>query len=145
MSGQRSLFPYILDKGDDLLGLLKYLAKKWAVSKAPQYFIASRSLRSNTDSVKGAVSDMSFSVLEALGDLVLRGVKSLDKLALIAVNEDGLVSVLNSLFQVGESAYKDGHGELFAIRGEILADGLPAIVRIKAVHFAANSSFVGTL
>ena len=58
--------------------------------------------------------------------------------------KDGLVSVLYSLFLVGESAYKDGTGELFSIRGEIPDDGLPTIMRLEAIHFAANSSFVGT-
>ena len=78
----------------------------------------------------GAVSDMGFPVLEALGAFVSRGAEGLNKLALRAVNEDGLVSVLHSLFQVGYRAYKDGTGEIFAICGKITADGLPAIVRL---------------
>ena len=93
----------------------------------------------------GAVSDTGFPLLKALGALVSRGTEGIDKLSLLAVIKDGLVSVLHSLFLVGESAYKEGPGELFSIRGEIPADGLPAIMRIEAIHFAANSSFVGTL
>ena len=108
-------------------------------------FTASRYLRSNTESATGAVSDTDLPVLEALGALVSRGAEGLDKISLLAVNEDGLVSVLHSLFLVGESAYKDGPRKLSAIRGKIPADGLPTIVRIEAIHFAANSSFVGTL
>ena len=46
---------------------------------------------------------------------------------------------------VGESAYEDRPGELFAIRGELPADRIPMIVQLEALHFAANSSFVGTL
>ena len=79
-----------------------------------------------------------------LGSLVSRGSEGLDKLYLLAVNEDGLVSVLHSFFQFGESAYEDRPGKLFAIRSEIPANGLPAIVRLKAIHFAANFSFLGT-
>ena len=114
-------------------------------TQSPQYFTASHSLQSNTDSATGAVSDTGYPLLEALGALVLRGAEGLERLALLAVNEDGLISVLHSLFLIGESAYKDGTGELFAIRGETPADGLLAIVQLKAIHFAANSSFVGTL
>ena len=110
------------------MGIFKYLVKKWTVPKAPQYFIASRSLWLNTDSATGDASDTVFPVLKALGDLVLRGAEGLNKIALLAVNKDGLISVLHSLFLVGESTYKDGPGELFSIRGEIPANGLPAIV-----------------
>ena len=49
----------------------------------------------------GAVSDMDFPVLKALGAFVSRGAEGLNKLALLAVNEYGLVSVLHYLFQVG--------------------------------------------
>ena len=101
MSGRRSLFAQVLDDGDSPLGLFKYLAKKWAVPKAPQDFTASRSLRLNTDSTTGAVSDTGFPVLEALGDLVSRGAEGLNNIALLAINEYGLVSVLHSLFLVG--------------------------------------------
>ena len=65
----------------------------------------------------GAVSNTGFPVLEALGDLVLRGAEGLNRLALLADNKEGLVSVLQSLFLVGESAYEDGPGKVFTIRG----------------------------
>ena len=94
-------FPQVLDEGDALLGIFNNLAKKWAVPEAPQEFTASRYLRSNTDPTMGAVSDMDFPVLKALGAFVSRGAEGLNKLALLAVNEYGLVSVLHYLFQVG--------------------------------------------
>ena len=46
---------------------------------------------------------------------------------------------------VGEISYEEGPGKLFVICGDILADGLPTNVRLKEIHFAANSFFVGTL
>ena len=144
MSGQRSLLAQVLDNGNSPLGLFKYLTNKWAFPKKPQYFTASRSFRSNTDSVTGAVSNTSVLVLGALGTLGSMGAEGLDKLALVNVKEDGLVSILHYLFLVGESAYKDGRGELIAIRGEIPEDGIPAIVQLEAIRFAMNSSFVGT-
>ena len=99
----------------------------------------------NTESTTGAVSDTGFPVLKALGTLVSRGSEGLNKPPpLIVFNKDGLVSVLKSLFQVGESAYKDVTGEFFAIHGEIPANRLPVIVRLKAIHFTANYSFVET-
>ena len=68
------------------------------------------------DSATGDVSDTGFPVLKSLGDIFSRGAEGLYKLALLSVNEDVLISVLHSLFLFGESAYKDGPGELFAIR-----------------------------
>ena len=103
MSGRRSLFAQVRDEGDAPLDLFNYLAKKWAVPKSPQEFTASRSLQLNTDSMTGSIRGMGFPVLKALGALVSRGTEGLDKLALLAINKDGLVSVLNSLLQVGES------------------------------------------
>ena len=92
------------------MGLFKKLAKKWAVPESPQDFTASRSLCSNTDSATGAVRNMGFPVLKALGDLVSRGVGGLCKIALIAIKGDGLISILHSLLLVGERAYEDGPG-----------------------------------
>ena len=63
-------------------------------------------------------------------DLVSRDPEGLDKLTLLAVNKDSLVSVLYSLFRVGGTAYKDGPSKLFTIRGNIPAIGLPTIVRL---------------
>ena len=90
MSGRRLFFAQVLDEVDALIGLSKYLAKKWAVPKSPQDFTASRYLRSNTDSATGSVSDTGLLVLKVLGALVSRGAEGLDKLALLSVNEDGL-------------------------------------------------------
>ena len=101
MSGRRSLLSQVLDEGDAMLELYKYLAKKWEVPEAPQEFPASRSLRSNTNSATGAISDTGFPVLKSLGTLVSRGAKGLKKLSLLVVNKDGLISVLHSLFLVG--------------------------------------------
>ena len=78
-----------------------YLANKWAFPEAAQYFAASRSLCSNTDSATGAVINTGFPVFKALADLISRGDEGLDNLALLAVNADPLVSVLHSLFHVG--------------------------------------------
>ena len=80
-----------------------------------------------------------------MGTIVARGAKSVDKLSLIVVNEEILVSVLYPIFQVGESAYKEGPGKIFAIRSEIPADGLPVIVRLEAIHFAVDLSSLGIL
>ena len=77
--------------------------------------------------------------------LVSRGAEGLDNISLLSVKKDSRVSFLHSLFQDEESAYEDVPGKLFAIRGDIPADGIPAIMRLEAIHFAANSSFVGTL
>ena len=52
----------------------------------------------------GGISDTGLPVLEALGALVSSSVEGLYKLALLPINEDGLVFVLNSLFLFGGGA-----------------------------------------
>ena len=74
----------------------------------------------------------------------LRKVEGLYKLSFLAVNGAGEVSVLYSLLCVGESAGDFTAGDLFAIRGEIPAVGLPAVVRLEPLLFASNNPFVGT-
>ena len=101
MSGWSSLFTQVLDGGDFLLALYKYLAKEWAVPKDLQEFTASCSLRSNTYSATGSVSDTVFPVIKVPGTLVLRGSKDLDNISLLVVNKDSLILSLHSLFQVG--------------------------------------------
>ena len=86
MSVRRSLFAQVLENGDTLLGLSRYLAKKWAFPGSPQDFTASRSLRSNKDSATVSVSNTGFPVLEDLGYLVSRGVEVLVKLTLLDIN-----------------------------------------------------------
>ena len=68
----------------------------------------------------------------------------MDKLSFLAVNGVGEVSVLHSFFCVGESAGDFTAGDLFAIRGEIPAVGLPEVVRLEPLLFASNFPFVGT-
>ena len=106
MSGRRSLFAQVLDAGYAPLGIYIYLAKKWAVPEAPQEFTTSRSFRSNTESASRDINATGFPVLEALGALVSRGDEGLGKLALLAVNEEGLVSVLQYIFRLGRAPTK---------------------------------------
>ena len=87
---------------------------------------------------------MGFPVLETLRNLVIRKVEGVDKLSFLAVNGSGEVSVLHSLFCVGESVGDFTAGDLFAIRGEIPAVGLPGVVHLEPLLFASNFPFVGT-
>ena len=68
----------------------------------------------------------------------------MDKLSFLAVNGAIEVSVLHSLFCIGESASEFMAGDLFAIRGEIPAVGLPVVVRLDPLLFGSNFCFVGT-
>ena len=68
----------------------------------------------------------------------------MDKLSFLAVNSSREVSVLHSLFCVGESAGDFTAGNLFVIRGEIPAVGLPGVVRLEPLLFASNFPFLGT-
>ena len=87
---------------------------------------------------------MGLPVLNTLRNLVLRKVDGVDKLSFLAVNSVGEVSVLHSLLCVGESAGDFTAGDLFEIRGEIPAAGLPVVVRLEPLLFASNFPFVGT-
>ena len=103
-----------------------------------------RATRSTTDPATGAVADVGHPVLETLQNLVLWKVYWVDKLSFLAVNSVGEVSVFHSLFCVGGSAGDFTAGDLFAIRGEIPAAGLPVVVRLKPLLCASNFPFVGT-
>ena len=87
---------------------------------------------------------MGLPVLETLWNLVLWKIDGANKLSFLAVNSVGEVSVLHSLFCLGESAGEFTAGDLYAICGEIPADGLPVVVRLDPLLFASNFSFVGT-
>ena len=68
----------------------------------------------------------------------------MDKFSFLAVNGTREVSVLHSLFCVGESAGDFTAGDIFAIRGEIPAVGLPGVVRLEPLLFTSNFPFVRT-
>ena len=100
--------------------------------------------RSNADPATGAVAAVGLPVLETLQTLVLQNIDGVDKLSFLAVNSFREVSVLQSLFCVGESAGDFTAGDLYSIRGEIPAAGLPVIVCLEPLLFASNFPFVGT-
>ena len=128
---------------DAPLSLHKHLARYWAAADAPQDNPGRRATRSTADPSTGAVAAMGFPVLDTLRNLVLRKVEGVDNLSFLAVNGVGEVSVLHSLFCVGESAGDFTAGDLFAIPGEIPAVGLPVVVRLEPLLFTSNFPFVG--
>ena len=79
-----------------------------------------------------------------LRNLVTRNVEGISKISLLAANEAGEVSLLHSFFVTGSSACDYSASSLYALRGEIPTEGLPTVVRLEALHFAANSEFLGT-
>ena len=87
---------------------------------------------------------MGLPILKTLRNFFLRKVDGVDKLSFLAVNSVGEVSVLHSLFCVGESAGDFTAGDLFAICGKIPAAGLPVVVRLEPLLFASNFPLVGT-
>ena len=144
MVGRRSTYAEVLGESDAPLALHKNLARYWAAADAPQDNPGGRATRSTTDPSTGAVAAVGFPVLDTLRNLVLRKVEGVDKLSFLAVNGAREVSVLHSLFCIGESAGDFRAGNLFAIRGEIPAAGLPGVVRLEPLLFASNFPFVGT-
>ena len=144
MVGRRSTYAKVLGESDAPLALNKHLARYWAAADAPQYNPGGRATRSTTYPSTGAVAAVGFPVLDTLRNLFLRKVEGVGKLSFLAINGAGEVSVLHSLFCVGESAGDFTAGDLFAIQGEISAVGLPGVVRLKPLLFASNFPFVGT-
>ena len=144
MVGQRSTYSEVLGESDALLALHKHLARYWAAADAPQDDPGGRATRSTADPSTDPVATVGFPVLDTIINLVLRKVEGVEKLSFLAVNGAGEVSVLHSLFCVGESAGDFTAGDLFAIRCEIPAVGFPVFVRLEPLLFAFNFPFVGT-
>ena len=144
MAGRRANYAEVLVETEALIALYKHLAKYWAVTDTPPEDPGRRATRSTADPATGAVAAVGLPVLETLRNLVLWKFDGVDKLSFLAVNSVGEVSVLHSLFCVGESADDFTAGDLFAIQGDIPAAGLPAVFRLELLLFAANFPFVGT-
>ena len=104
MVGRRSTYAEVLGESDTPLALHKHLARYWAAVDAPQDDPGGRATRSTADPSTGAVAGVGFPVLDTLRNLVLRKAEGVDKLSFLAVNGAREVSVLHSLFCVGESA-----------------------------------------
>ena len=143
MAGRRVNYADVLVETEAPIALYKHLAKYWAVTDTPPEDPGGRATRSTADPATGAVAAVGLPVLENLRNLVLRKVDGVDKLSFLAVNIVREVSVLHSLFCIGESAGDFTVGDLFAIRGEIPAAGLPVVVRVKPLLFDSNFPFLG--
>ena len=144
MAGRRANDAEVLVETEAPIALYKHLSNYWAVTDTPPEDPGGRATRSTADPATGAVDAVGIPVLETLRNLVLRKVDGVDKLSFLAVKSVGEVSVLHSLFCVGESAGDFTAGGLFAIRGEIPAAGLPVVVRFEPLLFASNFPFVET-
>ena len=144
MAGRHANHAEVLVETEAPIALYKHLAKYWAVTDTPPEDPGGRATRSTADPATGAVATVGIPVRETLWNLVLQKVDEFDKISFLAVNSVGEVSVLHSLFCVGESAGDFTAGDLFTIRGEIPAAGLPVVVRLEPLIFASNFPFVGT-
>ena len=145
MSGGRASYAQVLVETEAPIVLYKHLARYWAVPDTPLEDPGGQATRSNADPATGAVAAVGLPVFKTLQNLILRNIDGADKLSFLAVNSVGEVSVLHSLFCVGESAGDFTVGNLYAICGEIPAAGLPVVVRLDPLLFASNFPFVGTL
>ena len=97
-----------------------------------------------TNPATGAVAAARLPALKILRNLVLRKIDGVGKLSFLTVNGVREVSVLHPLFCAGESAYDFTAGNLYAIRSEIPAAGLPVVVCLEMLLFASNFPLVGT-
>ena len=129
-AGRRANYAEVLVETEAPIALYNHLAKYWAVTDIPPEDPGGRATRSTTDPATGAVAAVGLPLLKTLRNLVLRKVDGVDKLSFLSVNSVGEVSVLHSLFYVGESAGDFATGDLFVIRGEIPTAGLLVVVRL---------------
>ena len=122
-------YAHVLVETEAPIALYKHLERYWAVPGTLED-PGGRANRSNADPATGAGAAVGLPLLKTLRNLVLRKIDGVDKLSFLAVNSFREVSVLHSLFCVGESAGDFTAGDLYAICGEIPAAGLPVVVRL---------------
>ena len=144
MDGQRASYAEVLVETEAPIALYKHLARYWAVPDTPLEDPGVRATLTNAYPATGAVAAVGLPVLNTLRNFVLRKIDGVDKLSFFSVNSVGEVSVLHSLFCVGESTGDFTVGNLYAICREIPATGLPVVVRLDPLLFAPNFPFVGT-
>ena len=63
---------------------------------------------------------------------------------LLTIYREGLMSILQYLFCISRGEYKEGPGDLWDTKGEILANGLPSLVNISNLHFTCNKALQGS-
>ena len=66
-----------------------------------------------------------------------------DQITFLAVDGDGLVSLIHSLFLVLGGKYQDVTGDILEMEGEIQVDSLLAMLKLTPLHFALNASLRG--
>ena len=103
-------------------------------------FAAGRSLRTAVDMDIEALLETGGATFELLRSLAGRRLESLDHLFL-TIDSEGLFVVLQSLFYVAASEYKDGPGDLWAVKGELPSKGIPTQVKLSLLNFACNAYF----
>ena len=65
-------------------------------------------------------------------------------LVLLVITSSGYVQLLHSLFVVSLGDYDDHPLKLCALKGDLIADGLPRMVTITPMSFAENETFLGS-
>ena len=144
MAGRHANYAKVLVETEAPIALYKHLTKYWAVTDTPPEDPGGRATRSTADPATGAMAAVGLPILETLRNLVLQKVDGDDKLSFLVINSVREVSVLHSLFCVGESAGDFTAGDLFAIQGEIPAAGLPVVFLLEPLLFASKFPFVRT-
>ena len=132
-AGRRSSVAELFQDGDCPATLYAALAKKWVV---PVLVPAQGSRRTDNDPQVGATAESGRAIIGLLRNLASRRSTGFERLALLSVSGEGIVSVIHSLFLLPDTEFDDGLGELCALVGELPADGRPAFVRVD--HFLSD-------
>ena len=133
----------ILDEGSPPPALFGTILKKWEPGddEAPNTAICSS--RATVNLAVGAWAETWWAPHELFCTLTGRHSKGVDQLTFFAVDGDGLVSLLRSLFVIAGGEYKEGPGNLWLVKGEIPAEGLPTLVNFNSLQFSLNALFRG--
>ena len=66
-----------------------------------------------------------------------------DRITFLAVDGDGLVSLIHPLVVVLGGKYQDETGDIWEMKGEIQVGNLLAMFKLTPLHFALNVSLLG--
>ena len=105
---------HLLDDGTPPADLFSVLSKKWASGVVEDKdFVAGRYSRAAVDMDIYVLLETGRTTFELLRSLAKRRLEGLNRLALMKINNEGLVAVLHSMLCVAASAYEDGPYDLW--------------------------------
>ena len=83
----------------------------------------------------GALEETGRTLFELLRSFAGCRLEGLNRLALLTIDGDRVVTLPHLLLFIAASKYEDGPGDLLAAMGELLPIGLPTLVKLLLLHY----------